>query len=170
MASTFHILVGSHTFNVYTLHFTPSSSTLTVHSTTKVGYHPTYLAQHPTSKDIVIATIEQEAGELAVLKVDHVSGGRTQVIQKVGSGGIYPCFVRILEKGIYVPNFFGPSLLSMSFSSAAPHLDSSTGSIVKFKSPPHLSDDALCPATSIHSPIDATSSPTHLLVTYSLYY
>ena len=27
----------------------------------------------------------------------------------------------------------------MSFSSTAPHLDSSTGSVVKFKSPPHLS-------------------------------
>ena len=103
MASTFHILVGSHTFNVYTLHFTPSSGTLKLHSTTKVGYHPTYLVQHPTSKDIVIATIEQEAGELAVLKVDHING-ITQVIQNVGSGGVYPCFARVLEKNIYASN------------------------------------------------------------------
>ena len=123
MASTFTILVGSHTYNVYTLHFSPSSDSdaLKVVSRTNIGYHPTYLVRHPTVKDRVITTIEQEAGELAVLKVDY--NGAVQVVQKVGCGGLYPCFVMAVEDKVFATNVSCSSLMPNQYSI---HLNSSS--------------------------------------------
>lgn len=98
----FHIYVGSYTDDVTTLLFDPDTKTLISVATVTVGFHPSWLAFHPSDSSIVFAGLEQPEGEVATVKFDK--DGQGTVLGKVKSGGHSPCALVVTPSEVLVGN------------------------------------------------------------------
>ena len=98
----YRILVASYANEVYTLAFDPEAPSLTLTSTTTVGFHPSWITPHPTDKSIVFTALEQDEGKIVVLKVDEE--GRVTVVGEGPSGGKDPCNLVALSEDLLIAN------------------------------------------------------------------
>jgi len=86
------ILVATYTSSIYTLNFTPSTSSLSIISSTEIGFQPSWI-DFVSSKDRrVIGCMEKEDGEVFLSEVDEDTGKLT-VLARAQSGGHSPCHV-----------------------------------------------------------------------------
>ena len=100
------LLVASYTNSVYTLEYDPSKpsdSAIAITSRIDVGFHPSWLAKHPSDPSLIFTALEQAEGRLLVLKYDVMSG-KGAVVSDVPSGGHSPCTVLALENEIFTGN------------------------------------------------------------------
>lgn len=98
----FHIYVGSYTNEIYTLAFDPDAPSLTLVSTLTVGFHPSWLAAHPTDPSVVFAGIEQTEGEIVAVKFDEAGHG--SLLGRVSSGGASPCSLVAADAELLIGN------------------------------------------------------------------
>lgn len=119
----FHIYVGSYTNEIYTLAFDPDAPSLSLASTLTVGFHPSWLAAHPSDPSIVFAGIEQTEGEIVVVKFDE--GGRGSLLGRVSSGGASPCTLVATDTELLVCNYESGTFAAIPLSPEAPYLDAS---------------------------------------------
>lgn len=108
------ILSGSYTNEIYTLDFDPSAGSLSLSSSITVGFHPSWIALHPTTgtgNGTLVATgLEQEAGEVVIVSFDKDGNGKIEA-SGISSHGKDPCTVLVTNDEVIVGNvsfiFFG---------------------------------------------------------------
>jgi 6-phosphogluconolactonase (cycloisomerase 2 family) len=97
------ILVGSYTNAVYTLSFSPSSSSLVLKSSLDVGFHPSWLAVVPSKnlpsehKAIILTGLEQTDGKIVAIRLDEE--GKATKLGEVPSGGADPASLAVHPSG-----------------------------------------------------------------------
>jgi hypothetical protein len=103
------ILVASHTDSIYTLSFDPTPSTgsptLELLARTPVGYHPSWIASHPSNKSIIYTGLKQADGEVVAIK--YGMGGTVkegEVVARAKSGGAGPCTLLVTEDELIIGN------------------------------------------------------------------
>jgi hypothetical protein len=98
----FHIYVGSYTNEISTLVFDPETPSLALVSSLTVGFHPSWLAPHPTDPSIVFAGLEQTDGQIVAVKFDK--HGHGAVLGHVPSGGGSPCTLLATDSELLIGN------------------------------------------------------------------
>ena len=98
----YRILVASYTNEIFTLAFDPDARSLTLTSTTTVGFHPSWITPHPTDKNIVFTALEQADGQIVVLKVDEQ--GRVSVAGEGTTSGHSPCSLVATDEELLIAN------------------------------------------------------------------
>ncbi|KAF8883252.1 Lactonase, 7-bladed beta-propeller-domain-containing protein [Infundibulicybe gibba] len=120
----YRILVASYTNDISTLVFDSSRSTLTIESAVTAGFHPSWIAFHPSDHSVVFAGLEQSNGKILALKYEQ--DGKGAVVAEAPSGGQDPCHLHVVKEELVVANYSSGSVAFISVSSKAPYLLSST--------------------------------------------
>lgn len=98
----FRILVASYTNEIYTLDFDSESSSLKLVASSTVGFHPSWLAQHPNDRSLIFAGIEQAAGKVVAVK--FTEDGKGEVVGEASSAGEDPCHVLVTSDEVIIAN------------------------------------------------------------------
>lgn len=108
--TVYKILVASYTSEITTLAFDTSNSspTLNVHSTSKSGQSPSWIAVHPSDPSLLFATNEVTEGKVQLFKIQD--DGSVQLIEEKSSGGADPAHLAASESELIVANVSCASL------------------------------------------------------------
>ncbi|KAI6043462.1 Lactonase, 7-bladed beta-propeller-domain-containing protein [Pisolithus marmoratus] len=171
MSSSRRIYVGSFTDAIYTLEFHPSppdsdSPTLKFLGKTHVGPNPSWIARHPSDNSLVFTGLEQENGEIAVIKYGQEAEG--VVIARAKSGGSDPCSLLATEDELLIGNYSSGTIATLPISTEPPFVLSPkpwTLSMPFERPGPNKARQACShPHQVIFSNIDTTSAERELLV------
>ncbi|KAG1734509.1 Lactonase, 7-bladed beta-propeller-domain-containing protein [Suillus lakei] len=121
------ILVASYTDSIYTLSFDPTPSagspTLNLLARTPVGYHPSWIASHPSNKSLIYTGLEQADGEVVAIKYGKggtIEGG--DVVARAKSGGADPCTLLVTEDELIIGNYSSGTIATLPISTSAPYI------------------------------------------------
>ncbi|KAG7091586.1 hypothetical protein E1B28_010607 [Marasmius oreades] len=117
---SYRILGSSYTEEVYTLEFVPSKATITVSSSLRIGYHPSWITAHPTDPSLVFACLEQAEGTVVALKYDESGNGK--VVAEASSGGKDPCHLLVKDGELLIANYSSGDLSILSVTHEAPYI------------------------------------------------
>ena len=116
--ATWKILAGSYTDSIHTLEFDPTPShtpTLKLVSQVNVGHHPSWIDAHPSDRSLVVTGLEQDDGQIVVVKYDENGKGQKVEEATCSSGGAAPCTLLVTEHEIIVGNVSPPTPPSVLF-------------------------------------------------------
>jgi len=116
----YRILVGSYTDRITTLEFDSDAKSLCVHSDTRAGQSPSWIAQHPTNKSLIFATNEVTDGKIQLFRL--AEDGSLSFLEGCSSGGENPASLGVSEQAVFVGNYLSGSVLVVPLSPVAPHL------------------------------------------------
>ena len=125
--TTHHIVVSSYSSSLATVAFTEptasSTGSLSVVSSTEVGFHPSWAVGHPLDKSLVFTGLEEMEGKIVVLKYDAQGKGTIVAESEKGTASC-PCHLIIDEEGteLIVANYIPGSVATFSISKDAPYL------------------------------------------------
>lgn len=171
MPSARRIYVGSYTDAVYTLEFHPSpadsdSPTLSLLGKTQVGSGPSWIARHPSDKSLVFAVLEQENGEIAVIKYGDEAEG--VVVARARSGGSDPCSLLATEDELLIANYSSGTFATLPISTEPPFVLTPKPWTLSFpfeRPGPNKSRQACShPHQTIFNTVDTTSAEKELLI------
>lgn len=171
MSPAHRIYVGSYTDAIYTLEFHPSppgsdSPTLALLGKTHVGQNPSWIAQHPSDNSLVFTGLEQENGEIAVIKYGEEAEGA--VVARARSGGSDPCSLLATEDELLIGNYSSGTLATLPISTEPPFVLTPTPWTLSFPferpGPNKARQASSHPHQTIFSTIDTTSAEKELLV------
>ncbi|KAH7883459.1 Lactonase, 7-bladed beta-propeller-domain-containing protein [Phlebopus sp. FC_14] len=116
------IFVGSYTHSIYTLEFDPDQSppSLKLLAETTVGYHPSWIAFHPSDTSLIFTGLEQTDGEIALVK--YAADGQGKVVARAKSGGGDPCTLLVDEDEVIIGNYSSGTLATLPISTAPPYI------------------------------------------------
>ncbi|KAG8680152.1 hypothetical protein FRC08_016502, partial [Ceratobasidium sp. 394] len=115
----YRILVASYTPNITTLEFVPSKGTLRAIAQSPAGTNPSWVAAHPTDKNLILATNEVTDGKVHLFKLKE--NGSLRLLESMGTAGEDPAHLAVLEDEVVVGNYSSGTVLAISFSKSAPH-------------------------------------------------
>ncbi|EIW80175.1 3-carboxy-cis,cis-mucoante lactonizing enzyme [Coniophora puteana RWD-64-598 SS2] len=124
--SPYTLLVGSWDDAVFTLSFDPSASppSLKLVSELKVGYHPSWLAQHPTDSSLVFTAqrlSDTTSGEIVALRYTGPGSG-VKEIGRSKNGGVDPCHLLVTEDEVVTANYKEGGVAVTPISTSRPYL------------------------------------------------
>ncbi|KAG2354026.1 putative isomerase YbhE [Suillus spraguei] len=121
------ILVASYTDSIYTLSFDPTpltgSPTLKLVARTPVGYHPSWIASHPSDKSLIYTGLEQADGEVVAIKYGRdgtIEGG--DVVARAKSGGADPCTLLVTDDELIIGNYSSGTIATLPISTSTPYI------------------------------------------------
>jgi 6-phosphogluconolactonase (cycloisomerase 2 family) len=121
------ILVASCTDSIYTLSFDPipltGSPTLKLLARTPVGYHPSWIASHPSDKSLIYTGLKQADGEIVAIKYGR-SGTVEEgdVVARAKSGGADPCTLLVTEDELIIGNYSSGTIATLPISTSTPYI------------------------------------------------
>ncbi|KAG6829023.1 hypothetical protein H0H92_005931 [Tricholoma furcatifolium] len=121
------IFTASYTNEVTTLAFDPEAASLSVKSAVLVGHHPSWLTYHPDDHSLIFTGLEQSDGKAIALRFDE--DGKGNVVGEAPSGGADPCTLLATKNVLYIGNYSGGTVSTLSISSEAPYFLASHTSI-----------------------------------------
>ncbi|KAF7309727.1 3-carboxy-cis,cis-mucoante lactonizing enzyme [Mycena indigotica] len=113
------ILVASYTSSIFTLSFDASQGSLVLEGQVEVGFHPSWITQHPADKSLVFAGLEQTDGKVVAVKYD---GDKANIVSTASSGGEDPCSLLATESELFVANYSSGSISIIPIASTPPYL------------------------------------------------
>lgn len=98
----YRIYVGSYSEEISVLSFDPATPSLSLISSVKVGFHPSWVTPHPTDPTVVFTGLEEEKGTIVALKFDQ--HGHGFAVGESSSGGASPCALVAVGSELLVGN------------------------------------------------------------------
>lgn len=102
MPEEMFIVAASYTNSLTLLAFSPPAVFEAV-CEIEIGFHPSWVTQHPLNPSLIFAGLEQEDGEVVAVLFDTQSG-KGKVVGRAKSGGGSPCTLLSTEDELIVGN------------------------------------------------------------------